>query len=312
MDILKSIIQFLLGLFKKSEGTKITTKAETKDTIKEIPKTAPTEVPEVIYGTGPAKVETALIKDALQEPSITTINNSKNFPYYTQRNNEVRPLAACNVTAMVMGLLYNKLIYQKDGKWYNKNGVDLYELNKEDLPHTPYKQLEDNLIWYLNRNTQVLAKYQQTYPNLYDDWVKECDELEKKGVKFENYTLKSYPPNELHLILSYGTSKFIGIEKATNYETQGIETIIRRIKGGESLVVSGVFEGLNHIVCVVGLQYEKETGKVVNFIIDDPYYRTLHYKEKKTGDDSVITYDEFLKFVKPVNNKEKACHIFKR
>ena len=91
-----------------------------------------------------------------------------------------------------------------------------------------------------------------------------------------------------------------------------METIIKRLKNGESLVVSGVFEGLNHIVCVVGLQYEEGTDKVLNFLIDDPWHKTLHYKSKKTGDDSCITYDEFLKCVKPVNNKEKACHIFKR
>lgn len=32
------------------------------------------------------------------------INNSQNKPYYTQRNNEIKPGSACNVTAMIMAL----------------------------------------------------------------------------------------------------------------------------------------------------------------------------------------------------------------
>jgi len=268
--------------------------------------------PEVIMGNNTIVIEGAKMQEPKKTSTIITINNSKKFPYYTQRNNEVSPNQACNVTSMTMGLIYNGLIYKDGDQWYNKNGVNIYTLNKTSLPDVPYKQFEDNLMYYTRHDTKILEYYSRTYPNLYNDWVKEVDELTKNGVDANKYAIKSYPPNELHLVLSFAVNNFVGMGTITNYETQGIETIIRRIKNGESLVVSGTFEGLNHIVCVCGLQYELETGRTYGFIIDDPWHKTLRYKEKKTGDDSIITYDEFLQYVKPVNNKEKACHIFKR
>lgn len=240
---------------------------------------------------------------------LSSINNSRGYSYYTQRNNNVAANQACNVTAMTMGLLYNKCIYKKDECWYNYKGEDIYALNKDSLPVIPFTQFEDNLIHFIRNDSRVLDYYNRSYPNLYYDWVKERDEVEKKGEDLNLHAFKAYPPNELHLVLSYGTNLFINCN-VTSYETRGIDTIIKLLKSGASLVVSGQFQGLNHVVCVVGIQYEKDTGKVHKFLIDDPWYKTLDYKSKKTGDDSLITYDDFLKYVKPLNNKEKACHIF--
>lgn len=298
LNILKNIFSFL------SKNREEVAKETVKTT--EVKKV---EIPEVIMGDSTIKSENAVLKPVERSPELITINNSKNFPYYTQRNNVVAGNQACNVTSMTMGLIYNKIIYRKDDKWFNYKGEDLYEKNKDSLPSILYSQFEDNLMHFMRNDSRILDYYNRTYPNLYMDWINERDAIEKKGIEENKYAFKSYPPNELHLCLSYGVRLFIG-EDVTKYETQGIDVINKRLKNGESIVVSGVFQGLNHIVCVVGLQYEKETGKAVNYIIDDPFYRTLDYASKKTGDDSCITADEFMNCVKPQNNKEKACHIF--
>ena len=306
-------MQFIINLLKKLffSCRRPNVEAESEPQDVKTQNVKPVE-PEVIMGGNTINVEGAKMQEPKKISTILTINNSKNFSYYTQRNNEVTPTSACNVTSMIMGLLYNKLIYNNMGRWYNRDNVDLYELNKDQLPSKPYTQIEDNLIYFCQHSPDVLSMYEKTYPNLYMEWKNELDELKRKGVKYGTRVLKSYCPNEMHLVLSYATNLFVGLGSITQYETQGIDTIIKRIKNGESVVVSGLFEGLNHIVCVCGLQYEQETGKTYSFIIDDPWYRTLHYKDKKTGDDSIVLYDEFIKYVKPLDNKEKACHIFKR
>ena len=300
MDIFKSIIQFLLGLFKKSEGTKLATKVETENTIKEEPKQAPKEEPK----EEPKQVTS----------TITVLNNSKGYSYFTQRNNEYQGSYACNCTSYCMMLLYNKLITRnKDGRWVNSKGEDLLKINAEWLPKKEFQQLEDNLMYFCQHNPDVLKCYSKNYSNLFADWIKERDEYSAKGIEESKRYYKNYPPNELHIVLTYAVNLFLNEGKdVVEYRSQSIDHIVKRLKNGESLTVSGAFEGLNHIVCVVGVQYEKETGKVLKFLIDDPWYRTLNYKSKKTGDDSVLTYDEFLQFVKPVNSLEKACHIVKR
>jgi len=70
------------------------------------------------------------------------VNNSDGKPYYSQRNNELNPSSACNVTSMVSGLV--------SASW--------------PLPAGKYKQPEDNLLEFIRSNPAVQKRWDAIDP----------------------------------------------------------------------------------------------------------------------------------------------------
>lgn len=245
------------------------------------------------------------------------VDISKDKYNYSQRNNEYKHYGAgdfkgldvsaetmCNVTALCQSLDYNGFVFPK-GK---------------------YKQPEDNLADFIMNSKEVDNYYKTHAPVLYRDYKAGKKTKNKKGKEIANY----YTPNEVHCVLAFAVNKWLGCTADTFKENVPIWTIVNELLEGRSCVVSGVFNGLNHIVSLVGCKwgYSNFEGKSLeaclnlitknkvrptSFIIDDPYGNWKKgYQAGFSGNNSELSYSEFIKMIKPVdNNLIKMCHLIK-
>lgn len=250
------------------------------------------------------------MKDFLKDNTYR-INLSDGKPHYSQLNNQykhsnilgkydVSAATMCNVTSICQSLAYNDWVFPKGN----------------------YSQPEDNLAEFILTNEEVLSYYKKIQPQMYQEWIEG-----KEG---------SYPPNEIHAVLAFGTNKWLNSNADTFKENAKIEDIINEIIEGRCCVVSGRFPTinngyLNHIVSLVGAEWifdrkltkqeainQIKDNKInpSNFIIDDTYAywstETKKYKYDLKGDDVVMSYQDFIDIMKPVGNEfVKYCHFLK-
>lgn len=245
------------------------------------------------------------------------INVSDNKENYSQKNNQfiheimwngktvadVKASTMCNVTSICMALDYNGWVFPDLGKW---------------------KQPEDALGDFIMKSAEVDEYYKTKMPALYKDYAtKKCHE--KDGKVIVDY----YTPNEVHAVLAYGVNKWLGCEVDTFKENADIFDILKELINGKACVISGVFNGLHHIVTLVGAEwllngYSGNVYGAINsiaeakkmpqtIIIDDPYGDFRQgYKTGFSGNDIKIPFNDFIKMIKPVGNaKIKMCHFIK-
>lgn len=226
---------------------------------------------------------TEILKDDVYVITLGTRLN-----YFSQRNNKISSLEACNVTSMVMAL----------------------EILGYSFPniYPEYSQPEDKLIKFLRENNKVLKFYQKINPQYYREW--------KEGKK------DSYPPNEVHEVLSYGTNLFMG-KTVTKFDYNfPLNYLVREIINNKPVVMSGKFGGLNHIITLVGVEIYKESFEnkekeklilddVKNFIFNDPYGETYNYNSGKNGYNVRISKNRLATDFKSLDNlTKKWCHTF--
>lgn len=216
------------------------------------------------------------------------VNCSKDKQVYSQRNNQLRPGISCNVTSMVMMLSYAGYSFPK-GK---------------------YSQPEDNLLDFLLTDEGVNKYYKKIDPHSY-----------KKYINSDKDPEVSFPPNEVHTVLSEGTNLWMKSKCTVFYERRLITDLLYQLILGRASVISGVFNGLHHVVTLVGFVTQQDPNTVVSvkdihvpyiqsIIIDDPYgdYRTSYVSTK--GDNVELSWSDFVEIVKP--QKEtlvKRAHI---
>ena len=222
-------------------------------------------------------------------------NVSKNKLNYSQRNNnfvfkhgaaEIKNSTMCNVTSMCMALDYAG--YQ--------------------FPTGLSTQPEDNLADFLVNDSKVDAFYKEKMPAMYAAY-----KAGKEGC---------YPPNEVHEVLAYGTNLWMGTT-AVNFSTNVKISDIKKqlLIEGRPVVMSGLFNNLHHVVCLVGLTFEVPDN-VLKFsyarqikyisdnkippseiIIDDPWGNPLKdYKEGISGNDIKLPWSFFINNMKPLGN----------
>ena len=222
---------------------------------------------------------------------------------YSQRNNQYRyannkatvnAATMCNVTSMCMALDY--------AGFHFPSGI--------------YEQPEDNLANFLLNDKQVEDYYKAKMPAMYAD--------------FKNGRPGCYTPNEVHAVLAYGTNLWLGTDAVTFSTNVRIDDIKEEIlTNRRPVVISGIFNGLHHIVCLVGLVYNvpddivdmplsKRIGYIkdnniepVEIIVDDPWGNPLKdYKVGVTGNNVHLPYSFFISDIKPLNNDScKWAHI---
>lgn len=258
-----------------------------------------------------SKTTTKLNMNDFLENNTYKINVSEGKSHYSQLNNQykhqniigkydVSALTMCNVTSICQSLSYNGWVF----------------------PKGEYEQPEDNLAEFILSNEEVLNYYKKIQPQMYKDW--------SEGKE------NSYPPNEIHAVLAFGVNKWLNSEADTFKENAKIEDIVNEIIEGRSCVISGKFPTINagylhHIVSLVGAEwvFDKKTTKQEainqiknnkinpnNFIIDDTYAfwntETKKYQYDKTGNDVILSYQDFIDIMKPVGNEfVKYCHFLK-
>lgn len=258
-----------------------------------------------------------------EDRKTLTIDVSAGKLNYSQRNNQykhvsktangevvdVKASTTCNFTSIVQSLDYNGFIFPK-GK---------------------YEQPEDNLTDFAMSSEKVDFYYKTHIPVLYKDYkAKKTHKDPKTGAVVIDY----YTPNEVHSVIAYAVNLWLGCEVDTFKENTPIIDIVKEIIEERSCVISGVFNGLNHIVSLVGCQWVFDKpfptnwtiDKIVEhilqtktlptkYIIDDPYGKwnaEKGYNSGLSGNNSELTAKEFMSMIKPVNNNSiKMCHLLK-
>jgi hypothetical protein len=221
------------------------------------------------------------------------INVSADKPYFTQRNNQLRPMITCNTTSMVAALIYTGFT----------------------LPESKiYTQPEDNLTNFLLNDPRVDAEYQKLFPAEYKKYI-DC----KKDPK------QSYPPNELHPILSYGTNLWMGkqVGEITKFRWDAtVQTVLFETIKGRAVVQSGIWNKLHHVTCMVGFVTNQENIKDItdakeidlsqldHIIMDDSFgdYHSGYLVQK--GNDIRVTLEEYHSYVQVVDQDLKWAHFF--
>lgn len=203
----------------------------------------------------------------------------------------------CNVTVMSEAL--------EIGNWVQPSGK--------------FTQNEDNLCDFMVTASEKTDSYYAThFPAMWKEWY--------EGKK------DAYWPNEIHKVLEVETNRWLGCSKADKFvENCSIKDIIRQLFINKMPIPTSVkFGSLNHIVLLEGFettQTEKEildgiTGKgplkIDKWYYDDPYgafdWATKKYLPTRgSGDDQVLTNQQFIDCVKPLGNKTtKYAHILQK
>jgi hypothetical protein len=229
---------------------------------------------------------------------MTDINVRDKDPYYSQRNNQYTlngisySSRACQVTSMVSALDYAGYTFPKDEKW---------------------EQPEDSLLNFILTSPEIDTAYQQLFPEEY-----------KKYIESGRNPKTTYPPEELHSLLSLGTNLWMGKKagEITKFRFDlNIKEILFELLNKRAVVQSGVFVNLHHVVAVVGfttnqdlegiVDYnEIDLEKVVHFYVEDPYgnYHT-DYKDLD-GKDIVMSVEDYKNIFNVQDSETKWGHLF--
>lgn len=203
-----------------------------------------------------------------------TKNNSKDKPYYTQRNNRLKPNGACNVSAMVAAL--------SAAGWA-----------VETLGTQKYPQPEDSLMDFILSSNACQNMWKRLDP---------CGKCPPN----EWHPVLAYGTN-LWLESSGLCSKNVVEWREDIF----FSDIIKNIDAGGSYVCSGVFvaqgkKTIGHVVAVVGYESSDEA---TDFIIDDSWgdYHTEYASHN--GNDVKMPLGDFMRLMRPCGFVRKMGHF---
>lgn len=214
---------------------------------------------------------------------------------YSQRNNEINPNNTCNTTAMVMALDYAGYKFPTDY-------------------HPELKQPEDKLTYMCYFDDDISNYYRRLSLPMWQAWQGEMKRLKEKESNFKKWVFKdSYPPNEVHLVLSYAARKFIKKAKATVFrEKASIKEIVEQLIQKKPVMVSVKFGNLNHCLTLVGVEVD-DNNNPLYFYADDTYGKfdmeTKTY-QKVSGNDSKFKAEDLIPCLKEIDSKNKIAHFF--
>lgn len=190
------------------------------------------------------------------------INNSKNKDYFTQRNNELKPNGACNVTSMI-------------------NALNAASWPVEKLASEKYLQPEDALMHFILTDSRVQTLWQKMDPNgLYpaNEW----------------HPVLAFGTNlflQANGLLKRGEAAVEFGEKWRLFD------FVRKIDEGGAAVLSGIFraEGkktIGHVVACVGY-VKDDDGDVCGLVLDDSWGDYHDEYATKKGNDIVMSIEDF-------------------
>ncbi len=208
-------------------------------------------------------------------------NNSENKPYYTQRNNKLKPNGACNVTSMIAAL--------------SAAGWDVDKLATKEYP-----QPEDALMHFILADKVV------------DSYWRKIDS-EGRYAPNEWHCVLAYGTNRYLRqcgLLSAG-------ESAVEWgERRSVSDIQKILDEGGAAVLSGVFvaEGkktIGHVIVCVGYKTD-DAGKISHFVMDDSWgdYHTEY--ADTNGNDIEMSFADFKSMIRSCNQDWKMAHIVRK
>lgn len=209
------------------------------------------------------------------------INNSAGKPYYTQRNNQLKPGGACNVTAMIAALL--------------AAGYAVDSLATEK-----YSQPEDALMDFILHDERTLALWKV---------------LDQSG---QNAPNEWHPVLALGTNLFLREKGLVGKDvNAVEWgEWRSKSQITETIRNGGAAVLSGLFPAggrkiIGHVVACVGFK-EDDEGNITHFIIDDSWgdYRTEY--RNQNGNDIEMPLEDFNSKIRHCGADNKMAHLIRK
>lgn len=242
-------------------------------------------------------------------------NVSTGHDNFSQKNNKIDPHNVCGPTNFAQGLEYSGWV-----------------VNDKVCPQ--FDQIDDKLTYFTRTNKDVLAYYKLHYRNMYDNWMAEAkaNALQQRKEYWEVACKKTYPPNEVHDVMSYAVNLFVGYtakqlaemkrRPVTRFYNEFDENeVIWQICKGLPVVssVDPFKTGAGHYITIVGFiaddDFEKPTDyskinqidktKIKQYIIDNTYGQ-FDFKNKKyvavSGNDEHIDRATFLNIIKPVSH----------
>lgn len=241
------------------------------------------------------------------QKKLNTINVSLNYPNRSQRNNEINPNSSCGPSNMIQGLQYSGWIW-----------------NDNVFPEL--EQPEDKLTKFCRTDPVTLNYFNRKYKNLYENWLKEAQDLAKKNGKeiWEVETINAYSPNEIHDVMNFATNRFLGYSEEDiknkygptefvqygSYGFDQLSAIINNLQAGLPVVSSVKFGDFGHYITIVGYTYYgNDTYEPKDIIIDNTYgrfnFETNKY-DRVSGNDEYIPYEKFEGMIKPF------LHVFSK
>lgn len=209
---------------------------------------------------------------------MTKKNNSAGKPYYSQRNNKIKPGTSCNVTSMISAL--------------SAAGWPVERLAPKGT------QPEDALMRFL-----------LTDPTSQAQWKR----LDPSGAYPPNewHTVLADGTNRLVRSIIGGGPLSEGFKAITFTENASAALIAEYIRSGGAAAVSGLFplpdgRKLNHVVSVVGVVGDDDPEA---FILDDPWGDYHDGYANQRGDDIQMSMDDFLSIVKFPSSPRKMSHL---
>ena len=208
-------------------------------------------------------------------------NNSENKPYYTQRNNKLKPNGACNVTSMIAAL--------------SAAGWDVDKLATKEYP-----QPEDALMHFILADKTV-----DTF------WRK----LDPPGRYAPNewHAVLAYGTNRYMRQCGLLSVEETAVSWSENRSLAEIQLVLTQ---GGAAVLSGIFtaEGkktIGHVVACVGYKAD-EDGNITHFILDDSWgdYRTEYANQN--GNDIEMPLADFKALIRHCNMNFKMAHLIRK
>lgn len=202
-------------------------------------------------------------------------NNSQNKPYYSQRNNKLKPEGACNVTAMINAL--------------SSAGWPVEKLGTKNYP-----QPEDALMNFMMNDNTVLVAWKKidpvgSYPP--NEW----------------HAVLALGTN----LWLRANGLLCQFKNAVEFKMDVTpEAIIKTIDEGGAVVCSGRFETggktIGHVVSIVG--YETN-GKEPTFILDDSWGDYHDGYASHNGNDIRMNFSDFKNLLRPCESLKKMGHL---
>jgi hypothetical protein len=220
----------------------------------------------------------------IQEGLSMEKNNSRGKPYYSQRNNVIKPGSACNVTTMINGL--------SSAGWPIEKTVKKGE------------QPEDALMRFILSDPVCAAEWKRIDP---------------KGKYAPNEWHSILARGTNRWLCSLGDPAFSNAGNAvlfTEYTTA--RAIADHILTGGTVGLSGDFplpgkDSLHHMICAVGVK-ESDDPKagVKSFTIDDSWGDYHSGYSEQNGNDIELPIEDFKKIIKFVDSDTKMAHFIRK
>ena len=216
--------------------------------------------------------------------------DEKGIYKYNQRKRVISPNYVCFPNSLCSAW---EIVNQSENCW---NNVLNYQKD--------YKSVADKFTYFLRFEPIIREVYKFYFPTEYKTWID--DKTKDQWL----YSGKSYPPNEIFKVICIGFNLFLNMNRGDMYDEKcyiknlTIDEMKKEIDKGKPIVSSfklGDIQG--HLMVIKG--YDSK-----NFFIYDSYGCSYLEKFKSRGNAKIISFTEFKKLCKPLNEDKKMCVCF--